>query len=390
MSIQNVFTNGVLVDIHIRAWTGEKQLTPTDLGIPADKLPKAFKLGKKSLVPPEVIARFRNLDYLARKLLTDSSYPFPFGSARFVPKMAYVEFDDAFNNLKKKYELELESLLNNYTKYQYEMRTQFIAAAKTAYRRLSELKGYDGLDKKDDEGNPVYIMEIVDLGELKDKKGNTVYETKVIDGREVSVPARLIDEIKVPEKLTEYEFVNAFIDRIDKCYPSIEQLRKKYDMVYYPFQMELPDLSQASIDDVASECTKASLIQKGYQAKMVKELQGYATKIVEENRARAQKVIDTLANNIAQGKKFSNTTMKMVLKMINDFLKLNITNDETMEKELSNFRDTYLCNNSAKQIHESNEIQNAMLKDLKKLQELVRDNEAISALADAYRQKINL
>lgn len=348
MSIQNIFTNGVLVDLHISAWTGEKQLNATDLGIPADKLPKAFKLGKKSLIPPEVLARFKHIDYLARRLLITSSFPFPFGSARFIPKTALVEFNDEFEELKAKYQLELEGLCANYAKYRLEMRTQFIAAAKAAYTRLSQIPGYEGLNKKDEKGN--YTGEVISID----------------------------------------EFVDAFIDRIEACYPDEKTLRSKYGMSYFPFQMELPDLSQATIDDVAQESAKVELIQRGFQAKMAKELKEYAQKIVVENRARAQKVIDNLASNIEQGKRFTNVTMEMVENMIKSFSKLNIAGDTELEERLNAFKAKYLDPHSAKEIHNSDELQANMLVELKSLQELVRNAEDITALAEAYKQKINL
>jgi hypothetical protein len=347
MSIQNIFTNGVLVDINIRAWTGEKQLTAQDLGLPADKLPKAFRLGRKMLVPPEVISRFKRLDHLARTLLLTRSFPFPFGGARFVPKKAFVEFVDEFQELQKQYQIEVDGLIENYDKYRIEMRAQFLAAARAAYNRLLQIHGYDGLQKKDENNNPT------------------------------------------GEQITEDEFINAFIERIEQCYPTTDKLRDKYSMEFVPFQMELPDLSQASIDDVAAESTKIELLQRGFQSKMRKELESYAQKIVEENRARVQKVVDTLTDNIQNGRRFTEPTMNMVVSMIENFKRLNIAEDTNLENDLVSFKTKYLDPNSAKQIRESEEIQANMLVDLKKLQAAVKDTEQICALAEAYKQKIN-
>src|SRR5512136_339860 len=92
MSIKNIFANGVLVDINIRAWTGEKQLTADDLGINPDSLPSSFKLGRKCLIPPRIIEKFKNLDYRSRKELIRKSFEFPFGNARFLPKKSFEEF----------------------------------------------------------------------------------------------------------------------------------------------------------------------------------------------------------------------------------------------------------------------------------------------------------
>jgi hypothetical protein len=62
MSIKNIFTNGILVDVNISGWTGEKQLTAEDLGIEKNKIPASFKLGKKALVPRVVLDKFTPYD----------------------------------------------------------------------------------------------------------------------------------------------------------------------------------------------------------------------------------------------------------------------------------------------------------------------------------------
>lgn len=348
MSIQNIFTNGVLVDVNIRAWTGEKQLTAQDLGLPVEKMPKAFRLGRKLLVPAEILGQFKRLDHLARTLLLTRSYPFPFGGARFVPKKAFVDFVEEFEELQRQYDAAVKDLIDHYDTYRIEMRSQFLAAAKTAYNRLSQLHGYDGLLKKDEKGN------------------------------------------STGENLTEDEFVNAFLERIEKSYPTIEKLQEKFSMNYVPFQMELPDLSQATIDDVASEKTKIELLQRGYQSKMRKELESYAHKIVEENRARVQKVVDTLTDNIENNRRFTESSRNMVISMIDNFGRLNIAEDTNLEKGLVAFKRKYMDPNPAKKIRESDEIQNNMLIDLKKIQLAVKNTEQINALAQAYKQKINL
>lgn len=345
MSIQNTFKKGVLVDVNIRGWTGEKQLTEQDLGLPKGSLPKAFKLGRKFLIPPQIIRKFLKLDQKTRKLLVDRSYPFPFGGARFVPKKSFVDFAEDFEKLQKQYQIEVDNLIINYDRYRIEMREVFVAAAKAAYNRLKDLKGYIGLYKNDDPTNEI---------------------------------------------LTENEFVNIFLERIEKCYPTPEALKKKYDMTYIPFQMELPDLSQANINDIASESTKIDLLHRGYQLKMKKELEQYAEKIIEENRKRVQTVIDNLTKIFNTSGLFTEASMTVTINMIENFERLNITDDIQIEENLKTFRKKYLEPNSAKEIRESPELQKNMLNDLTKIKDLIKDTEKISALAQAYNEKIKL
>lgn len=348
MSIKNIFTNGVLVDINIHAWTGEKQLTASDLGISTKNSSKVFRLGRKTLVPPEILAQFKQIDNKARLLLIDRSYPFPFGNARFVPKKAFVEFAEEFEELQKSYMEKVNNLIENYDHYRIEMRTHFLAAAKVAYKRLSAMHNDELLAKKDEKG-------------------------------------RLTGET-----LTEDEFINAFLDRIEKCYPTKEAIREKYSIEYLPFQMELPDLAQATIDDVAEENTKRDLLQRGYQLKMKKELESYAQKMVEENRARAEEVISTLKDQLNSTGFFSVKTHNKISNMIDNFRRLNVSGDDNIEAALQGFKKKYLDAYSPKEVRESDEIKNNMVADLMKLQKALQDEEKVIALAEAYKQKINL
>lgn len=348
MSIQGIFTHGVLVDVDVRAWTGEKQLTSADLGISTKNSSKVFKLGRKALVPHEILAKFKKLDNKARILLIERSFPFPFGNARFIPKKAFVEFSGEFEEIKKEYLKQVEDLLTNYDKYRLEMRTHFLAAAKTAYKRVSALHSDEFLAKKDEKGNPT------------------------------------------GETITEDEFVNSFLDRIEQCYPTKDKIREKYSMDYIPFQMELPDLAQANIDDVAEENTKREILQRGYEIRMKKELQEYATKIVEDNRKRVEDIIRNLKNQLTSTGYFTVKTHGKISRMIDNFRRLNISGDDVIEKALQAFKIKYLNRYSAKEIKNSNEIQTNMIDDIEKLLVALENQERIVALAEAYKQKINL
>lgn len=347
MSIRNIFTQGYLVDVNVKAWTGEKQLTAQDLGLPSDKLPKAFKLGKKALIPPSIISKFKHLDYEARKLLIERSFPFPFGGARFVPKKALVEFSEDFNKIKREYKNEATNLIQNYEKYKLEMRSQFLAAAKIAYERLSKLPSYEGLLKKNEKG-------------------------KVTD-----------------EEMTEDDFINMFLERIDKSYPDTEKIKERFQMEFIPYQMELPDLTQATIDDVVEEKHKMNIIIQGYKNKITKELESYANKIIQDNRNRVQIVISDVSDILKNGKRFTESSVRRIHNTIENFKRLNVTNDRELQEALIKFRTNYLDPNSAKDIRNSNTIQTNMLNDLKAIETIISNTEKINALAQVYKEKLN-
>ena len=355
MSIQNVFQHFVLVDVNVGGWTAEKQLTAEDLGLRKEDLPKNFRLGRKTLISAEIIRQLRHEENAARNLLKNMSRPFPLGQFRAVPKKAMEKFISKFEEIKEKRNKIVKDLVDNFSKYKYEMRIEFVKAAKVAYKRLLQIDS-KLLYKKDKDGNPT----------------NDLY--------------------------SEYEFVNQFLARIETSYPNPQSISSKYYTEFVPFQMELPDLCEATIDDVAEENEKAELIKQGYQARKTKELcnsmmndlRGYAKTLVEQNREDAKKALTLLANCIKEGKRFSESHVRSVAKMIENFEMFNIVNDDRLEQALKAFKKKHLDTADAKTIRNDNKLQQAMLEDVQKLLEYSENTDSINALAMAYRKKIGL
>jgi hypothetical protein len=329
----NAFTKGTLIDLFVGAWTAEKQLTPEDLGIPKDKIPKSFKLGSKPLIPQEKIAKFKKLDGLARRLLDNMSFPFVFGHARFLPKKNILEFDAKFNAIKDDYEKEVKDLIANFTQYRFAMRTDFIDAAKSAHERLLQIPGFETpLD----------------------------------------------------------QYINEFLARIEKLYPKVEDLPSKYAMEYEPWQAEMPDLAESSIDDVTEEGQKIHLLEEGFKKRRLKQMEEYAEKLVKHNRDQAKKVVDTLSASLAKGGRFTSASYDMVAEMINKFQHLNITKDVILEDALVSFKTKYLDLYDAEHIRKNKDTQKLMLQDLVELNKIIENAEQIKALAEAYKTEINI
>lgn len=356
MSIKNIFANGVLVDVNIRAWTGEKMLTAEDMGIDPDSIPESFKLGRKSLIPPRIIAKIKNMDYLARKALNAKSFEFPFGNARFLPKKTFEEFNNEYEVLKASYDALVNDLITNFDTYKREMRTDFITAAKEAYQRLTKLHGIED-----------QILCLPRIVKGPDGKDTTVMQEITLDN-----------------------YINEFLERIEKSYPKVEAIKGRFSMEFVAFQMELPDLIEATIDDVAEENQKINLLQNAFQMKMRKEMESYAEKIVKENRDRVSEIVTAMTEKLSNGKRFTETTYQMILNAINNFKSMNIVNDERLEKALDDFKNKYLVTNDSKTIRENMTIQKNMLSDFILIGTIINDAAEIQALADGYKAKINL
>ena len=334
MAVKNIFANAILVDVNISAWTAEKQLTAEDLGIDPKKLPKSFKLGKKALIPPEVIAKFKHLDYEARHLLKVMSYAFSFGQARLLPKKLAVPFDEQYGAIKVKYDAAVVDLVQNYNQYKRDMQKDFVEAAKEAYERIQKIQG--ACDKTQD------------------------------------------------------EFINDFLTRIEKQYPSPDSIFARFDMDYAVCQTELPDLTEATIDDVAEEDEKRKLLEDAFQKKYTKSLESLPEKMVKENRERAKIVLDSLKDNLTGKKSYTDKTVHALETMIQEFLALDIMDDAQLKSALVNFKAKWIDGNTSKNIRNSAKLQSEMLAELTAITNTLLDAAEIKAVAAGYRQKAGI
>ena len=153
MSFQKVFNDGNLVDVHVSIWTAKKKLTPEDLGLNETDFNNTINLGSKKLIPAEVITRLRRYESRARNLLINYSFPFVFGSARFIPKKKFIKFAEKMESIINDFNNEADNLVKHYSQYRTIMRQEYTQLAHEAYRRKYKLdrKSIQGRGKKSQE-----------------------------------------------------------------------------------------------------------------------------------------------------------------------------------------------------------------------------------------------
>ena len=128
MSVRNsntLFDDGVLIDLDIRHWSGQKKLRAEDLKIDIRDVPDIFSLGRKYLISKEAINLFACLDARARRLVESMSFPFPVGSTRFVPNNVLMDLMDRLEKSKVEYYREVEAFINNYSVQRREMQLKY-------------------------------------------------------------------------------------------------------------------------------------------------------------------------------------------------------------------------------------------------------------------------
>lgn len=332
-SLSKVFTDGNLVDVSVRMWTGERTLQPEDLGLNSNQISGAFKLGKKSLIPREITTELKRFDQQARACLVKHSFPFAFGGSRFVPKKTFIKFAEEFDTIKQKFEAGVYALLENYDNYRIEMRPHYLEAAKAAHLRMTS------------------------IGKVESN---------------------------------EDEFINTFLERVESFYPKKETLVNKFGMDYTVFQVALPDLTQASYDDLMEEDEKIKMLQMAKQAEMQERIHTFVEDTVSGMREKASKVLLHLEDSIKSKKKITKASINAVRNMIDDYTDLDIIGDEDFIQQMVRFRQLHVDNLTDSILKQKPAVATLICEELRRLVTLAEDRAAINALSNAYKNKIDL
>jgi hypothetical protein len=332
-SLAKVFTDGNLVDVNVRMWTGERNLQPEDLGLSEENISEAFKLGRKALIPMDIITGLKRLDSQARSCLRKHSFPFAFGGSRFVPKKTFMKFAEEFEEIKQKYSEAVQALLDNYDKYRLDMRRHYVEAAHTAYARMTSMR-----------------------------------------------------KIEMDENV----FVDTFLARVESFYPAKEKLEDKFSMDYMVFQVALPDLTQASYDDLMEEDEKIQMLQMAKQAEMQKRIRQFVDDTVSGLRDKASSVLTHFEESIKSHKKITKASINAVVNMIDSYIDLDIIGDEDFIKQMISFRDDHLVYLTDTVLKQKPDFAKFICEELRRLVTLAEDRAAINALSDSYKNKIEM
>ena len=112
---------GVLASVSVRYWRARKKLSPSDLGLPDDKVNRRLiSLGHKRLLPKERLAGLALIESRAHALVEANTFPFLNGIARYLPNERLAEVDAALADLQRQFENEQREFLRSYGTYRAE------------------------------------------------------------------------------------------------------------------------------------------------------------------------------------------------------------------------------------------------------------------------------
>ena len=142
-NLSHLFTDGVLVNVDIRFWAGQKKLQAKDVGLDEDKIPDIYSLGRKRLLPAEVISRFRSFAERADYLLECEAFKFPIAKLRFVPRTRLGSLVSALDACQAEFGACATEFFGNYQRIRDRMLDEYAAyreALEAYYPPLSQVR----------------------------------------------------------------------------------------------------------------------------------------------------------------------------------------------------------------------------------------------------------
>jgi hypothetical protein len=132
--VLRLMQKGVLVQLHIGYWRPYSRLIESELGISEDGSVKEYlQLGRKKLLPPEVVARLENIEKRARYALEENSFKCFWG--RFVPVTAWNRWRDENEGIKNHFYSIRDEVISNLPQSIGQLRDIYAQMAIEAYKR---------------------------------------------------------------------------------------------------------------------------------------------------------------------------------------------------------------------------------------------------------------
>lgn len=132
--VLRLMQKGVLVQLHIGYWRPYSRLIESELGISEDGSVREYlQLGRKKLLPPEMVARLENIEKRARYALEENSFKCFWG--RFVPVTAWNRWRNENDVIKNQFYSIRDDVISNLPQSISQLRDIYARMSKEAYRR---------------------------------------------------------------------------------------------------------------------------------------------------------------------------------------------------------------------------------------------------------------
>jgi hypothetical protein len=132
--VLRLMQKGVIIQLHIGYWRPYSRLSESELGISEDGSVKEYlQLGRKKLLPPEMVSRLENIEKRARYALEENSFKCFWG--RFVPVTAWNRWRDENEEIKGQFYTIRDEVISNLPQSIGQLRDIYSQMAIEAYKR---------------------------------------------------------------------------------------------------------------------------------------------------------------------------------------------------------------------------------------------------------------
>ena len=337
-NVQGIYRDGILLDLGISFWSCSKMLINDDFGMDKSKISVNYKLGKKLLIPEEIIREFRLIESRARRLVEENSFQFPIGNARFIPKKKFAKILDQLKIYQAEYNALTEKLIENYDKYRSEMIPIYRQAAEVAFLNQA----------------PTGIQEF-------------------------SIEAHELEKTR---------YVEEFLNRIASYYPPAESLRSRFSLTWDVYEIALPRMRKGDAEDMVDHENKRQIADEEYRVQTHAKIGAFIDDVVKTLRSETVELCNRVVSNITEGKVVKGRTLNSIRDFIDKFSELNFVGDVRIEEELAGLRKEFLDTHTPEQITEEMDLQDELKRRLNTLAEAATNMTDINTVTGEYRRKI--
>jgi len=334
----NIFRDGILIDINVSFWSGARALRAEDLGLKETDVAEAFKLGRKFLVPAEVIKKFRRLDSKARRIVEENSFRFPIGNAHFIPKKSFGKALEQLKACQTEYNALVDELVENYDQYREEMIPVYREAAEHAFI-------------------------------------NQTPETQTFGP----------DYDRDAER---ERFVELFLRRIENFYPHANDLRKRFSLTWDVFEMAMPRMIEAQDEQIILDQNTREYAEQEYRKQIHEKMDAFVNDAVTVLRQETVEICGRIATNLKEGKVVQGRTLQSLKDFVDKFQGLNFVGDVTVETQLESLRKEILDIYPVQKINDEEELQVELKRKLNEIAEVASQTTDIDGITSEYRRRI--
>jgi len=334
MSFREIWKYGLLANVSVSLWGSEKRLDPEDLGLDSKHIPHKRSLGSTLLIPTVWHRKFTTLEARARRVPRRLGYVFNAPSGFFIPYKALNSFLNHIEHVTSDFNKEVKVFLDHYEKIKLEMRTTQIEDAKRAFK---------------------------------------LYKIQ-----------------HVRKDVDEDEYINSYISRIVRKYPSKKKLSTKFKIAYHLYTADIPPVSTELLDLDEHNINRVKNLQQTYKEKMIQNVHDLIDHAAYTARKRIQVSCEKLIETYELFGAYFRSNLDSLKLLMSEYDLIDIFDDVAFKKSMAMITERIFKAYTPYKISKSPIIKEQLYKDIQILHSIASKEEAIKLMAIRFKQKINL